>query len=222
MCERYITPSDGVPAADLSAFQSYTLSTVFGMGNGIDADVSWLKLKDAERLGYPTQKPLGLLGRIIEASSDPGDLVMDPWFEWWAVSLVNAVPYKSKKKGVDSGIDGIIYFKSSGKKTERVIVSVKGGKNFNVSMIRDLKAVVEREKARMGVFITLYEPTKPMKTEALKAGYYDSGFGKHEKIQIRTIKQLLDGQKTDIPMVSVHSLKKAKKELGKDKQQALL
>lgn len=33
----------------------------------------------AERLGYPTQKPLALLERIIEASSNPGDIVLDPF-----------------------------------------------------------------------------------------------------------------------------------------------
>jgi site-specific DNA-methyltransferase (adenine-specific) len=32
-----------------------------------------------ERLGYPTQKPVALLERIIAASSDPGDLVLDPF-----------------------------------------------------------------------------------------------------------------------------------------------
>ena len=32
-----------------------------------------------ERLGYPTQKPVALLERIIEASSDPGDMVLDPF-----------------------------------------------------------------------------------------------------------------------------------------------
>lgn len=32
-----------------------------------------------ERLGYPTQKPIALLERIIKASSDPGDLVLDPY-----------------------------------------------------------------------------------------------------------------------------------------------
>ena len=48
-------------------------------------------------------------------------------FQWWAVSLVNAVPYGGKKKGADSGIDGFIYFKPDGKATEKVIVSVKGG-----------------------------------------------------------------------------------------------
>ena len=34
---------------------------------------------DGERIGYPTQKPLALLERIIEASSNPGDLVLDPF-----------------------------------------------------------------------------------------------------------------------------------------------
>ena len=32
-----------------------------------------------ERLGYPTQKPVALLERIIEASSSPGDMVLDPF-----------------------------------------------------------------------------------------------------------------------------------------------
>ena len=32
-----------------------------------------------ERLGYPTQKPVALLERIIQASSNPGDVVLDPF-----------------------------------------------------------------------------------------------------------------------------------------------
>ncbi len=36
-------------------------------------------LPKAERVGYPTQKPLTLLRRIIEASSNPGDIVLDPF-----------------------------------------------------------------------------------------------------------------------------------------------
>ena len=32
-----------------------------------------------ERLGYPTQKPVALLERIILASSNPGDVVLDPF-----------------------------------------------------------------------------------------------------------------------------------------------
>jgi len=142
-------------------------------------------------------------------------------FEWWAVSLVNAIPFKGKQKGADSGIDGLIYFKD-GKKTEKVIVSVKGGKNIGVSMVRDLKAVVERESAKRGVFVTLAEPTKPMKTEAIKAEYYKSDYGRHEKVQICTIEALLSGKKPDIPLVSSATFKKAQKEYGENKQEKLL
>ena len=47
-------------------------------------------------------------------------------FQWWTVSLVNAIPFAGKKKGSYSGIDGLIYFKPEGKTTEKAIVSVKG------------------------------------------------------------------------------------------------
>src|ERR1700735_1556667 len=102
-------------------------------------------------------------------------------FQWWAVSLINAVPYGGKKKGADSGIDGFIYFKPDGKTTEKAIVSVKGGGNVGVPMIRDMGHVVDREKAKIGVFITLAEPTAPMKTEAVKAGYYETESGRYPK-----------------------------------------
>jgi site-specific DNA-methyltransferase (adenine-specific) len=102
-------------------------------------------------------------------------------FQWWAVSLVEAVPYGGKKKGADSGIDGFIYFKPDGKTTEKAIISVKGGDNINVAMIRDLAHVVDREKAKIGLFITLAEPTKPMQTEAVKTGYFETPYAKYPK-----------------------------------------
>jgi hypothetical protein len=67
------------------------------------------------------------------------------------VSLVDAVPYGGKKEGADSGIDGLIFFKSDSKTTERAIVLVKGGENASVAMIRDLKGVLDREKAPVGI-----------------------------------------------------------------------
>jgi site-specific DNA-methyltransferase (adenine-specific) len=42
-------------------------------------DITSLRGKAKERLGYPTQKPLALLERILEASSNPGDVVLDPF-----------------------------------------------------------------------------------------------------------------------------------------------
>lgn len=42
-------------------------------------DIAPLNSQAKERLGYPTQKPVALLERIIEASSNPGDVVLDPF-----------------------------------------------------------------------------------------------------------------------------------------------
>ncbi len=246
------------------------------LGN-IWTDISPINSQAQERLGYPTQKPLALLERIIAASSNEGDVVLDPFcgcgtavhaaqklrrkwigidithlaisliekrlndafpgikyevhgtpkdldgaralamqdkyqFQWWAVSLVNAVPYGGKKKGADSGIDGHIYFKPDGKTTEKAIVSVKGGDNVSVAMVRDLAHVVDREKAKIGVFITLSPPTKPMETEAVKTGFYQTDYGKYPKVQILTIDELFKGKKPHIPLVDSSVFKKAERE----------
>lgn len=240
-------------------------------------DISSINPQAIERLGYPTQKPLALLERIIQASSNEDDIVLDPFcgcgttihaaqklkrqwigidithlaisliekrlndafpsityeihgtpkdlegakalaaqdkyqFQWWAVSLVDAVPYGGKKKGADSGIDGHIYFKPDAKTTEKAIVSVKGGEHVSVPMIRDLAHVVEREKAKIGVFITLAEPTKPMQTEAIKAGYYETEYGKFPKIQILTIAELFKGKKLQMPWLDPTTFRKAQRE----------
>ena len=42
-------------------------------------DISPINSQAKERLGYPTQKPQALLERIISASSNPGDVVLDPF-----------------------------------------------------------------------------------------------------------------------------------------------
>ena len=49
---------------------------------GMPANNLWLDIPPAlgnERLGYPTQKPIALLKRIIQASSNEGDIVLDPF-----------------------------------------------------------------------------------------------------------------------------------------------
>jgi site-specific DNA-methyltransferase (adenine-specific) len=52
-------------------------------------------------------------------------------------------------------VDGCPYFEPDGKTTEKAVVSVKGGGHVAVSMIRDLLAAVDREGAKMEVFLTL-------------------------------------------------------------------
>jgi len=214
-----------------------------------------------EYLGYKTQKPLALLERIINTSSNEGDMVLDPFcgcgtavhaaqklnrkwigidithlaisliekrlkdsfpkeekffevegtptsadgaqdlairdkyqFQWWACSLVNAQPYQGKKKGSDGGIDGLIFFSDTLKDSKKIIVSVKGGENVGVTMVKDLIATVQREGAAIGLFVTLAKPTKPMLTEALNAGLYESPLGtSFQKIQVLTVEGLLNG-----------------------------
>lgn len=77
--ERRLRENDGPPVPDIWSFQPYTSGTVFDSPSGIDEDVRWLSPQDQERLGYPTQKPEGLLERIIKSSTNEGDVVLDPF-----------------------------------------------------------------------------------------------------------------------------------------------
>ncbi len=239
---------------------------------GIPVDDFWGDIEIAsgkERLGYPTQKPEALLERIISASSNEGDLVMDPFcgcgtaivvaerlkrrwigidithlaitlmkhrlrdtfgaelepyevlgvpkdlesaralaeqnryqFEWWALGLVDARPAQDKRKGSDRGVDGFInFFDDNSGKAKTVIVQVKSG-HIQSSYVRDLKGVLDREKAPIGLIITLEEPTRPMIEEAAAAGFYEPEYfpGKlFPRIQILTIKDLLDGKEAQYP-----------------------
>ena len=222
-----------------------------------------------ERLGYPTQKPMALLERIIAASSNEGDVVLDPFcgcgtaiaaahklnrrwigidithlavalmknrlktafnilpgqdysvvgepvdvgsaralaeqdrfqFQFWAMSLLEAFPREQDKRGADRGIDGVVYFIDGPRRAvNKAVVQVKSGR-VSSPLIRDLVGTVEREKAAMGLFITLEEPTRDMRTEAVSAGYYHSDLWQTDfpKIQIRTVGELLEGRAFEIP-----------------------
>lgn len=82
---KYLGPQDGTPIGDIWAYQPGTGAwrgnpgVLYGTEDGIDEDVAWLGTTDPERLGYPTQKPLGLLERIVSASSNEGDVLLDPF-----------------------------------------------------------------------------------------------------------------------------------------------
>ncbi|MBI5695365.1 MAG: restriction endonuclease, partial [Nitrospirae bacterium] len=146
-------------------------------------------------------------------------------FQWWACSLVDAQPYQGRKKGADSGIDGLIFFQDDNGPAKKIIVSVKGGENVSVNMVRDLAHVVERENASIGLFVTLAKPTGPMNTEAAATGFYDSPTGtSFPKLQILTIEGLLCGaEHARYPDLTRGGLtfKKAKKETGGDRQEKL-
>jgi len=221
-----------------------------------------------ERLGYQTQKPEALLERIISASSNENDVVLDPFcgcgttiavaqklkrswigidithlainlikwrlkeqfsliskidysvigepedltgakelasenryqFQWWAISLIDARPFQNKKKGSDTGIDGLIYFQDEKHIVKKVIVQVKSG-HVSVKDIRDLGHVINREKAEIGIFVTLESPTSHMIKEAVQKGFYKSPMDNKQyfKIQIKTIEDLLKDNRLELP-----------------------
>ena len=249
--KRYLDEMPGVPIQDMWT------------------DIRPVASQAAERLGYPTQKPEALLERIINASSNEGDVVLDPFcgcgtaiaaaerlnrrwigidvthiaitlirhrlrdsfgeelrpysvlgdpkdvgsaaalgqqdryqFEWWALGLVDARPAQDKRKGADSGVDGYINFFDDGSaKAKRVVVQVKSG-HVQRNQIATLKGDMEREKAEIGLFITLEQPTAPMISEAAAAGFYEpSHFLDHKfpRVQILTIEELLSGAQAQFP-----------------------
>lgn len=223
-----------------------------------------------EVLGYPTQKPEALLERIIKASSNEGDLVLDPFcgcgtavvvaeglrrrwigidithlavglikhrlahrygpeiaatyriigepttvedarvlargdpfqFQAWALGLVGARIAGSDKPGADKGIDGRLYFHDSATGPSRqIVLSVKAG-GLVPAFVRDLRGVLERERAEIGVLLSFQEPSPGMRAEAAEAGFYESPWGKHPRVQLRTIAELLDGRGIDYPHVT--------------------
>lgn len=236
-------------------------------------DIPALNSRAAERLGYLTQKPAALMERIIELTTAPDALVLDPFcgcgttiaaaeklnrrwigidityqatnliksrlmhafgdtvpytvvgepttvedarklaqedrdqFEAWALGLVGA-RNAGKKKGPDRGIDGrLLFHEKAGGKTRQILISVKSGK-VSVADVRDLRGVIEREEAEIGLLISMREPTQPMRGEAATAGFYRSGsegvgtWGKHPRMQLLTIAELLDGRRIDMPPLS--------------------
>ncbi|MFN8473364.1 MAG: site-specific DNA-methyltransferase [Anaerolineae bacterium] len=78
----------------------------------VPLDNLWLDIPDvmhlppAERTGYPTQKPLALLRRIIAASSDAGDIVLDP-FAGSGTTLLAAEMLGRRWLGIEAGAAGV-------------------------------------------------------------------------------------------------------------------
>ncbi|SRR5579871_182827 len=236
---RYLDPTKGVAAQD------------------VITDINPLSPHADERLGYPTQKPVSLLDRIIRASSNAGDLIFDPFcgcgttiyaaeknkrewmgcdiailsiqlvtrtliekyrlvkdvhfdvsgipasvegarelftrdpfqFQHWVVELVGGFPMQ--RKVADKGIDGRIYFETR-EGLKEMILSVKGGKTRPAD-IRELRGVLERESdAVMAGFLSLEEPSKAMRDEAKDAGFYEYVGNKYPRIQLLTVREILE------------------------------
>jgi DNA methylase/restriction endonuclease len=168
------------------------------------------RLRDA--FGDEVAKTYSVIGEPVSAQ-DASELAReDPYqFQWWALGLVGARP-NEQKKGSDQGIDGRLYFhdEPEGGRTKQIILSVKSG-HVNVSFVRDLRGVIDREKAEIGVILAMEEPTRPMISEAASAGFYRLPWGNHPRLQILTIAELLSGKGIDYPHPSNVTFKRAPK-----------
>ena len=246
------------------------------LGNQWD-DIPVIASHAKERLGYPTQKPEALLERIIRASSNEGDVVLDPFcgcgtaiavaerlgrrwigidithiaisllksrlhstfgsklseydvvgvpqdiesarslatqsgqegrfqFEYWALGLVDARPGNNRRRGADAGVDGYInFFDDNSGKAKSVLVQVKSG-HVQRNVIATLKGDMEREKAEMGLLVTLEPPSRPMEQEAAAAGFYVPEYFPDRQfpgVQIATIEDLLNGNGPDVPRLGL-------------------
>ena len=81
-------------------YKKYASDYTGSMIGNIWTDLPYLSSNNSERLGYPTQKPLALLDRIIKASSNEGDMVLDP-FCGCATTCVAAEHLGRKWIGID-------------------------------------------------------------------------------------------------------------------------
>ena len=273
--KRYLDEMPGVPIQDV-------WTDIYPIGS-----------RAAERLGYPTQKPEALLERIIETSSNEGDIVLDPFcgcgttiavaerlgrrwigmdvthlaialmkrrledtfgdeltpyevigdpkdvpsaralaehnrhqFEWWAVDLAGGRPAHDKRKGADKGVDGYInFFDDDSGKAKTIVIQVKSG-GVKRGDIATLKGDIERENAPIGVLVTLEEPTRPMRQEAVAAGFYEPEHfpgRQYPKIQVLTIAELLDGKTVEYPRYAPEAtFKRAQRQYRKKGEQGTL
>ncbi len=230
-------------------------------------DIDPINMVAVERLGYPTQKPLALLERIIQASSNPGEVVLDPFcgcgtavdaaqqldrrwigidvsylsialiqerlanrftrditktydvigiprdlagaqallnanafdFERWAVTAIGG--RANEKQVGDKGSDGVIRFPIDKHNVGRIVISVKGTSTVNPAMVRELRGTVEREKAEMGVLLTLNAPTKGMVDEVNKSGHYTYELTgtEYPRLQLISVPEILAGKRLNCP-----------------------
>jgi site-specific DNA-methyltransferase (adenine-specific) len=126
-------------------------------------------------------------------------------------TLRHFVILRKKSRGLRKQVRANRFDDKSGQ-AKQVIVQVKSG-YVGVNHVRDLKGVLEREKAAIGALITLREPTKPMLTEAAAAGFYESKDlpGRYPRLQILTIAELLAGKKLEYPAQRVETFAKAER-----------
>src|SRR5579863_8946267 len=164
--------------------------------------ISLMKTRLQDTFGSEIVKAYTVIGEPTTLPDAQALAAQDKYqFQYWALGLVGARPAE-QKKGADHGIDGRLYFHDGDRGgAKQVIFSIKGG-HTDVSDVRDLGHVMTRENAQIGVLISLHEPTAPMRTEAATAGFYGTTwYGSFPRLQVLTIRELLDGKRVAMPAI---------------------
>jgi hypothetical protein len=263
------TKRDGTPRMD---GKKHYLADAEGKPlQNIWTDINRIGNTSSERLGYQTQKPVALLERIIKASSNPGDTVLDPFCgcgttmeaaqrlgrRWigidiaihavkrvarvrlqdrlqlvegrdfiiegvpqtvegavdlwkrdpyhcqkWAVEAVDG--FVTTKRTADGGIDGRIYFDVPDERDfQSMAIEVKGGKHVGIGVLRELRGVLEDDRALMAGLIVMNEPTPRAlanwRSFMASAGDLEVHGKPYPKMQVRTVAEILAGKLFDTP-----------------------
>ena len=253
--------------ANASAFGSAVLLDPRGKLPQDWIELPPLRPNSRERLGYDTQKPLALLERIIKASSNEGDFVLDPFcgcgttvvaahqlgrrwagidisafaidliqerrfaprnvtadirgipadlesarrlararpadFQAWAVSRVAGLLPGDSMSG-DGGIDGrgTMLASPQGGYSRLVLSQVKGGR-FVLGQFRDFLHAMERDRAAVGIYITLDRVSSPgARAEIAGLGSISVGANEYPRVQLWSIADYFDGRQPHLPTMA--------------------
>lgn len=175
-------------------------------------------LKNIELNGIPQD-----FESAVALANKQDDRTRKEFEKWCILSYTNNKGMIHEKKGKDYGIDGMALIADINEKQDNelmpVLFSVKSDLKPHSSYVRDLIGTMQREKAVMGILITLYEPTRDMITEAKQAGKYKNKLFNIEfdRVKIVTVSQMLKGDFLNIPQMP-KVLKEAKRKQDREGQ----
>ena len=244
------------PKGSVPSFKRYLSTSKGRRVHDIITDINPLTSKSKEHQGYPTQKPLALYERLITASSNEGDIVLDPFcgcgttidaahtlkrqwlgidltilaldpmrqrladrhrlepsvdyqiegyptnmqevrrllkegdkrkyhdFSNWAVTRLGLRPTKDVG---DGGLDGVghvtLWNPQQMKETDaRILAEVKTGKP-TITQVRAFCRVMDKNKAEVGIFITIEPVTAKMRQEAQDMGSFEHNRQTYPRLQ---------------------------------------
>ena len=139
-------------------------------------------------------------------------------FQRWIISKMPGFHPNPKQSG-DGGIDGSakVFFRDD---YRTVICSVKGGRNLNPAMLRELVGTVKKEDAEFGVLVTVHPPPKRWYAGARTEGVVSDGMVEYPRIQIYTVRDMFDGRMPNLPALQhqIPSGPRAKPKRGRQKR----